>query len=156
VSRASLAELVADPTAPLVAGVDQPIKLSHSSVVVKSVLNVGGEQVEVAYKRSRAKNLARRIGHALVPGRAFRGWQMGHALAIRGIATPRPIALVQRGSLLRGRETFLATEWIAGGLDLHAFIWKLEERSVDDRNRAAHQLAAALGRLLGRMHAWNV
>ncbi len=154
VSPETLAELLRDPAGPLKQGIDQPVKLSHSSVVVKSQLEVAGQTVEIAYKRSRAKNIARLIGHAILPRRRLQGWLLGHALAVRGIRTPRPLALVHRHGLIP--ETYLATEWIAGGFDLHSFVWKLEARSTVERDGLAQILAECLGRLIGRMHAWNV
>lgn len=154
VSPETLAGLLRDPSELLRQGIDQPVKLSHSSVVVKSRLEVSGQVVEIAYKRSRAKNIARLIGHGLLPRRRLQGWLLGHALAVRGIATPRPLALVRRHGLIP--ETYLATEWIADGLDLHSFVWKLEARSPAEREGRVEQLAECLGRLIGRMHAWNV
>jgi tRNA A-37 threonylcarbamoyl transferase component Bud32 len=121
---------------------------------VKSTLEVAGRAVEIAYKRTRAKNVAKLVGGWLRPDRALRGWCMGHALAIRGIATPRPLAVVRRGRLRP--ETWLATEWIAGGLDLHSYLWKLEVLEPRERDHQAIRTAEVLGRLLGRMHAWNV
>lgn len=154
VSSETLAGLLRDPAGPLRQGIDQPVKLSHSSVVVKSTLEVAGQTVEVAYKRSRAKSIARMIGHGLVPRRRLQGWLLGHALAVRGIRTPRPLALIRRHGLIP--ETYLATEWIAGGLDLHSFVWKLESRPPAERVERVEQLAECLGRLIGRMHVWNV
>ncbi len=49
--------------------------------------------------------------------------------------------------------SFLVTQWIGGAENLHLFGWRIAARPLAARLRLAARCAAALGRLLGRMHA---
>jgi tRNA A-37 threonylcarbamoyl transferase component Bud32 len=154
-STAELAEVLADPESLIRRNLDRPMKLSHSSVVVEAQLNVGRVPTPVAYKRCRRKTWSKRLAALLVPSRAWRSWYFGHALRARGIATPRPILVCQPRGVCP-RDSYLATEWIAGASDLHLYGWDLARRGLDERHRRARQVADALGRLIGRLHAWNI
>jgi tRNA A-37 threonylcarbamoyl transferase component Bud32 len=71
-----------------------------------------------------------------------------------GIATARPLAAVQPQRF--GGESFLATAWIEGALNLHLYGWELDRRDPRERHLRACQAAASLGSLLARMHSWNI
>jgi tRNA A-37 threonylcarbamoyl transferase component Bud32 len=157
---ADLQRLLADPARPIHEHRHAPRKLSHSSLVMEARLPLADSPVAVAYKRSRDKSwwkaaLGRLRALAHWPGgRARRGWQLGHALLERGIATPRPLAMIMPGA---GRgESFLATAWIEGALDLHQFAWRLAGLPAAERRRRTRQAAASLGKLIGRMHHWRI
>jgi tRNA A-37 threonylcarbamoyl transferase component Bud32 len=84
------------------------------------------------------------------------GWRLGHALIQRGIATARPILVCQPKRGLLPRDSYLATAWIEHAQNLHLYGWALARREPGERERRARHTAESLGRLLGRMHAWNV
>jgi tRNA A-37 threonylcarbamoyl transferase component Bud32 len=157
---ADLQRLLADPARPIHEHRHAPRKLSHSSLVIEARLPLADGPATVAYKRSRDKSwwkaaLGRLRALAHLPGgRARRGWQLGHALLERGIATPRPLAMIMPGA---GRgESFLATAWIDGALDLHQFAWRLAGLPAAERRHRTRQAAASLGKLIGRMHHWRI
>ena len=80
----------------------------------------------------------------------------GPVLAARHIATPRPLAVCEpRGDWLF-RSSYLATEWIAGGENLHLYGWRLAGWPLPERLREASFCAARLGRLVGQMHAAGI
>lgn len=134
----------------------EPVKLSHSSVVVEAELPVAGAPTRVAYKRLRVKTWWKRLLGVFRSGRAVSSWRMGHALLTRGIATARPLAVFQPPKSLRRQESYSITAWIPGAKNLHLYLWELAGRSPVQRRRRTHQCAESLGRLLGRMHAWHV
>lgn len=151
-----LLRLLGDPRRPLVDGVHRPYKLAHRSVVVEGRLSLGGEATRVAYKRVRAKNWWKALLFCFRRSPALQAWYFGHALLLRGIATARPLAVIERRWFgLRG-ESYLATQWIEGAVNLHLYAWRLAERPLSERQRRTRQTAVALGRLVGRMHGWRV
>lgn len=151
-----LQRLLADPCEPLVNGLHRPYKLAHRSVVVEGRLPLGGAATRVAYKRVRAKNWWKALLFCFRRSPALEAWYFGHALLLRGIATARPLAVIERRWFgLRG-ESYLATQWIDGAVNLHVYAWRLAKRPPSERQRRTRQTAAALGRLVGRMHGWRV
>ena len=153
VSPELMKKLLENPHQPSHQGRHEPVKISHSSLVVKTTLPIDGQPLAVAYKRSRPKTWLKAVAAWLQPRRLLRGWHVGHALLSRGIATPRPLlAAVSR----RGQAGFVATEWLTDALDLHLYAWQLAELPADQRDARVRQTAESLGRLLGRMHAWHV
>jgi tRNA A-37 threonylcarbamoyl transferase component Bud32 len=155
-SESDLAWLIRDPGALLRDNIHRPAKIGHTSVVVEAELPLNGACVRVAYKRCRAGTVRKNVARFFLPSRALAGWRLGHALLERGIATARPIVVCQPRGLQAGRDSYLATEWIEGGENLHLFAWRLARRNPPDRARPVACCARSLGRLLGRMHAWRI
>lgn len=151
----ALAAVLADPQSLIRRNIYRPLKLSHSSVVVEAEVSIGGAPLSVAFKRCRRKTWTKRLAGLFEPSRAWRSWYFGHALRARGITTPRPILVCQPAGIWP-RDSYLATEWVAGALDLHLYGWDLARRSPPERHRRVRQLAESLGRLIGRLHAWNI
>jgi tRNA A-37 threonylcarbamoyl transferase component Bud32 len=155
-SRQQLDDLIENPRGPLDASLHQPYKLSHRSVVVRGELPLGDRRVQVAYKRVRPRNWWKSLLHYFRRNPALDAWYYGHALLLRGIATARPLAVIERPRFGLPAEGFLATQWIQGAKNLHFYAWELAERPQAERRRRVRQVADALGRLLGRMHSWHV
>ncbi|MGH7136489.1 MAG: lipopolysaccharide kinase InaA family protein, partial [Pirellulales bacterium] len=151
-----LTRLLEVPHAPLEANTHRPYKLSHRSMVVQADLTLDGGGTLVAYKRVRPRNWWKTLLHYFRRNPALAAWYYGHALLLRGIATARPLAVVQQQRLGLPADGFLATEWIAGASNLHFYLWQLAERPLAERRRRTRQVCESLGRLLGRMHAWHV
>jgi tRNA A-37 threonylcarbamoyl transferase component Bud32 len=130
-----------------------PVKLSHSSLMVQATLRLASGNVAAAFKRTRQKHWWKRIVGRLRWTRALDGWYRGHALLQRGIATARPLCAIERPG---SQEGYLATQWIDGGLNLHLYGWELTRRDAAERHARARQAAESLGKLLGRMHSWRI
>jgi tRNA A-37 threonylcarbamoyl transferase component Bud32 len=156
VSSNQLNELLANPRQLLDANVHRPYKLSHRSVVVRAELALGDGAVEVAYKRVRPRNWWKSLLHYFRRNPAREAWHYGHALLLRGIATARPLAVIEKPRFGLPAEGYLATQWIDGAKNLHIYAWQLLARPEDERRRRTRQIADSLGRLLGRMHSWHV
>jgi len=154
-SAVELAAVLDDPESLIRRNLHRPMKLSHSSVVVEAEVSVGGAPLRVAFKRCRRKTWLKRVAGLLEPSRAWRSWFFGHAMRARRIATPRPIFVCHPKGICP-RDSYLATEWVAGGVDLHVYGWELARRSAAERHRRVRQVAESLGRLIGRLHAWNI
>lgn len=154
--REEFERLLADPDAPLQAGAHRPLKLAHRSVVVQSELRLAGGATQAAYKRVRAKNWVKALAFLFRRSAAMEAWYLGHALLLRGIATARPLLVCEKRRFGLRSDSYLATQWIDGAINLHLYGWKLARANADERRRRARQTAVALGRLIGRMHAWHI
>ncbi|KON82018.1 phosphotransferase [Azoarcus sp. PA01] len=103
-----LAPVVADPDRFLAAG--GLLKDGGSSTVAR--IDLGGRQLVI--KRYNIKDAAHALSRLWRPSRAWHSWIEGHRLAFLGIATPQPLALIERRfGPLRGRA-WLVAESCAG------------------------------------------
>lgn len=136
--------------------VDRAVKLGHSSVVVVADLELGGVSRRVALKRFRLRDWWKAFKGLFRHGRARRAWCAGHALLQRQIATPRPVALWEPRRPRWRNAGYVATEWIEGAENLHLWGWRLTSSPVGERLRQAARVAESLGRLIGRMHAFQI
>ena len=154
--RPELTRLLAQPDALVWRHLDRPVKISHETLLVEAELPLADGPVHVAYKQFRPRRWWKTLCGRFRRSRARRGWELGRALLARGIATPRPLAACEPRKPWFFRTSYLATEWIAGGENLHLFGWRLADYPAPQRLRLASRCAINLGRLLGRMHAAGV
>ena len=155
-ARAELIQLLHDPDALLTKNLSRPVKLDRGILIVQADLPLKEGQTRVIYKRYGPRNWKKALVGKLRPGRALRGWYLGHALLRRRIATARPIAVCDLRKPWYRCQSYLAIEWIEGSENLHLYAWKLAGEDVDERFRRVVQSAESLGTLIGRMHARQV
>lgn len=134
----------------------RPVKISHSSVVVRAVLALDSGPVGVAYKRYRPRSVWKSICGRFRRSGAVRAWRLGHAMLTRGVDAARPLAVCQPRRTPRRGESYLATEWIEGSENLHLWAWRSSALETSQRLRLAALCAVSLGRLLGTMHAARI
>ena len=121
-----LAPVMADPDAWLEQGV--PLKRGRSA----SLALVELEGRKLVIKRYNIKSAGHALSRALRPSRAWHSWIEAHRLRFLGIATPRPLALIERRlGPLRGRA-WLVSEYCAGP-------------NLQDRLAAAENVPAGIG-----------
>ena len=65
-------------------------------------------------KRYNIKNFAHWLKRFWRPSRAWHAWREGHRLAFLGIATPKPLALLEKRFLWMRRGAYLVTEHLSG------------------------------------------
>ena len=155
-ARAELVQLLDDPDALLTKNLSRPVKLGRGSLIVQADLPLKERQTRVIYKRYGPRNWQKALLGRFRPGRALRGWYLGHALLRRRIATARPVAVCDLRQPWYRCRSYLAIEWIEGSENLHLYAWKLAAQNVRDRSRRTAQCAQSLGQLIGRMHARQV
>ena len=98
-----LQSLLADPDAAMAAG----RLLKDGGTCTVAAVEVAGRTLVV--KRYNLKHWRHAVSRAWRPSRAWHSWQAAHRLAFYGIATPRPLALVEeRAGPLRGRAFLIA------------------------------------------------
>jgi serine/threonine protein kinase len=153
--RDGLIRLIDAPELPFRAHTRDIVKADRCAVVVRAEMPVGGRMQSVAYKQVRRRGLWKRLTGLLGGNRTLRAWRMGHRLAALGVTTSRPVAVVVPPWIRPGRPSYLTTEWVAGA-NLTQFADGLERLEPRRRQRRLHAAAAALGELLGRMHAAGV
>ncbi|SDI90436.1 Lipopolysaccharide kinase (Kdo/WaaP) family protein [Pseudomonas flavescens] len=105
---ALLAPLLANPDAAIAAG--QPLKLGGSSTVVR--VEQAGRQLVI--KRYNIKGFGHWLRRFWRPSRAWHSWCEGNRLDFLGIATPRPLAVLERRRLWLRRQAYLITEHTSG------------------------------------------
>jgi len=131
----------------------RPVKIGRESLVVQYELTVGDRSIQVAVKQYRPRTVWRAIAAVFRPAKAMLNWQKAEFLLSRDVATPRPLLAGRPHGWANRTTSFLATQWIAGGENLHLFGWRIAARPLAARLRISAQCADALGQLLGRMHA---
>ncbi|HBX57099.1 lipopolysaccharide kinase InaA family protein [Pseudomonas sp. UBA2684] len=104
----SLAPLLSDPDAALAAG--QALKLGGSSTV--ALVEHQGRALVI--KRYNIKGVAHWLKRCWRPSRAWHSWCEGNRLDFLGIATPRPLAMLELRTCWLRRRAYLVTEHAAG------------------------------------------
>jgi tRNA A-37 threonylcarbamoyl transferase component Bud32 len=113
-----LAPLLADPDAPFERPDAVVLKRSPSSAVVEfDLLGLEGPR-RVVYKRFAVTKWSDPWTALVRPTPALRSYVMGHALLIRCLPTPRPLAVWHRSARGLPREGYLLTEKVPDALDL--------------------------------------
>ncbi len=135
---AELQPLLDAPDAVLADG--QALKRGGSATVAR--IELGGRALVV--KRYNLKGLGHWLRRFWRPSRAWHSWREGHRLELLGIATPRPLAVLERRwCWLRGRA-YLITEY-CGGQDIIArFQAHLQGSPPETELLALDRLFAAL------------
>lgn len=106
----------ADRLAPLLRDPDGAIESggrlkSGNTCTVASVAAAGGELV---VKRYNLKSVGHALSRLWRPSRAWHSWREGHRLALYGIATPAPLALVEERLGPLRRRAWLVNEFCPG------------------------------------------
>jgi tRNA A-37 threonylcarbamoyl transferase component Bud32 len=156
VPRALIGRVLDHPESLIRRGLGRPVKISRGCVLVEARLSIGGQDVAVAFKQYRPRNGWKALCRLVGRNPARRDWVAARRLVALGIATARPILLVEPRRPWLGRRSYLATEWIAGSQNLHLYGWKLSELPLRERLARAARCAEGLGRLIGRLHGRGV
>ena len=137
-SEALLRPLLADPDAAIAAG--RPLKQGGSATV--TLTEQAGRRLVI--KRYNIKGLAHWLKRFWRPSRAWHSWVEGNRLDFLGIATPMPLAVLERRCCgLRGRA-YLITEYCDGQDILARFQPYLDSAPPEEELLALDQLFAAL------------
>jgi tRNA A-37 threonylcarbamoyl transferase component Bud32 len=125
-----LAPLIADPDAWLERG----IALKRGRTATLALVELNGRKLVI--KRYNIKGAGHALSRAWRPSRAWHSWIEAHRLRFLGIATPRPLALIERRlGPLRGRA-WLVSEYCEGP-NLQARLAEHAEHGVPVRLKEA-------------------
>jgi tRNA A-37 threonylcarbamoyl transferase component Bud32 len=147
-----LAPLLADPDAPF----EQPnaivLKKSASSAVVEFDLPGPEGARRVIYKRFAATRWSDPWAALVRPAPALRSYVMGHALLLRCLPTPRPLAIWHRARHGLLHEGYLITEKVPDALELHRFVDHLDTLPAVERRAVLRRLIDRVAGLIGTLH----
>lgn len=139
---AFLGPIVADPDRWLEAGT--PLKRGRTATL--ALVEAAGRRLVI--KRYNIKSAGHALSRCWRPSRAWHSWLAGHRLRFLGVATPRPLALVeQRLGPLRGKA-WLITEHCPGTSLADLLAHRLDTPPAD--------VVAALGRLFAQLAAAHI
>ncbi|MCL2635648.1 MAG: hypothetical protein FWD50_03330, partial [Betaproteobacteria bacterium] len=105
---AMLAPLLRDPDAAMAAGQ----RLKDGGTCTVAAVEAGGRTLVI--KRYNLKHWRHALSRVWRPSRAWHSWQAAHRLDYCGIATPRPLALIEERIGLLRRRAFLVTKHCPG------------------------------------------
>ncbi len=99
----------------------QPDVIMASGAVLKAgnsatVVRVGAGGLDLAVKRYNIKNLPHACRRSLRPSRAAVSWQMGQRLCWLRIATPKPVAMLEKRVCGLRSTAYFISEYVAGSL----------------------------------------
>jgi tRNA A-37 threonylcarbamoyl transferase component Bud32 len=105
-------------------------------------------KVEVAgrplvIKRYNVKSFAHWLKRFWRPSRAWHSWREGNRLAFLGIATPKPLAMLEQRTLGMRRKAFLVTEYLPGPDIIERFAPYVESAQVPEAELQALELLFA-------------
>ncbi len=135
----ALKTLLEDPDRAIESG--EPLKLGNTATLVRVAI----DDRAFVIKRYNIKNRRHAVKRAFRSTRAAVSWRNAHRLLFYGIATPRPVALIEKRFGPIRRTAYFITEHIAG-IDCRTFF---TDSAADDRRneRIAEQVAALLKKL---------
>jgi hypothetical protein len=155
-----VADLAADVAAPLLADPDEPfrrdgirvLKDSRSSTVIEFEMPVGGEIRRVIYKRFAVTRWTDPWAALVRPTPAIRSYVMGHGLRLRGLPTPRPLAVWHRRRFGLCQEGYLLTEKVPDAVELVAWVAGLGRLPSGERRAVLHGMIDKTARLIAALH----
>ncbi len=147
-----LARIIAAPEQMSVAAKATVIKRGRSALIVRVDLPIGSIETRTAYKLCGGRTWLRRLARGLKTSAARRNFQLGHKLLRCGIDTPRPLLAVSPRWHNFLSPSFLATEWIEGGLPLDVFAKRSAAWTPAQRRARMRDTARCLGQLIGTLH----
>jgi tRNA A-37 threonylcarbamoyl transferase component Bud32 len=156
----TVADLTAEALAPLLANPDAPferadailLKRSPSSAVVEFDLPGPHGPRRVVYKRFAVTRWSDPWTALFRPAPALRSYVLGHALLVRCLPTPQPLATWHRYRHGLPHEGYLLTDKIADALDLRAFVDRLATLSAAECRIHLRRLIDRLAHLLALLH----
>ncbi len=148
----ALAALAAAPDEPFQRPDVSILKRSPSSAVVEFDLSTPHGPRRVVYKRFAVTRWSDPWAALFRPTPALRSYVMGHALRLRCLPTPRPLAVWHRHRFGLPREGYLLTEKVSDAMDLRAFVDSLRTLPPAECRSSLRRLLDQTAHLLATLH----
>lgn len=132
----------------------KPLKHSASSTVVELALPVAGQLKAVICKRLPA-TLSRTLRSLVRTPPAVRSYLSGQAFRVRGLPTPRPLAVWHRRRFGLLQEGYLLVEKVAEARPLREFVEHLTTRPSPERIARQRAVIDDLARVLRKVHEYR-
>lgn len=153
VDGVELSGLLRDPDAAIASS--PTLKRSASSAVVEVAVPVGGAAHPAVLKRVSATAWTDPLAALFRAPAALHAYRMAHALRLRGLPTPRALAVWHRRRFGLPADGYLLLERVPDALDVGRFVESLEGDPAGARERL-RKVSDQLARLIARMHGWNL
>lgn len=127
----------------------------------RRVVRVEGRAYPLLVKHFRSRGVLAFLKGVLRGSPALREWRALHEAQRRGLPIPRPVAIGQRGRVLR-RESLLVTEALEGTIPLGDYLFRADRPGGSGRWEAIRQVATLLrkahdlGLYLPDLHVGNI
>jgi len=145
--------LLADPDAPLAPDGGPLLKDAASSTVAQRTLDLPTGPVPVVYKRYNHKKPLSGARHLFRKSPAMRAWIGSAALEVRGLPTPRALAVMETVRFGLVHRSYLVTQYIDGACHLHDYVRdRLAPLAEPERHHLKRRLVRELARLVRRLH----
>ena len=148
---AALAALIAADDCPDPAA--EVMKRGNTALVLRSANGWGGVERAICWKRIRRKTWLKRLATVVRTRRTVECFDAANRLLAAGVATPAALACTAPPAWAIDRPGWLVTDWIEGTEDLAVARRRLCALPPAVAHRAAARYAAAVGGLLGKLHA---
>lgn len=155
-SSDELAGLLVDPDAPFSSPQAKTLKRAVSSTVIELEMKVGDRVRPVILKRFEAKHGLDALARLFRTPPAMRSYLTGHAFRVRGLPTPRPLAVWQRRRFGLHREGYLLVEKVPEAVHLVDYVEMLARRPTGERTQRLWAVIDQLARLIRQMHDWGL
>ena len=113
------------------------------------VSRVAWNDMDVVVKRYNHRGFIHSLRHTIKRSRARRGWLHGHRLGMLDIATPKPLAYIEKRRWLLVWESFLVTEYVEGQ-NLSDFL------SGDITKQQRSEMIRQIGELLDKLVKYRI
>lgn len=153
---AAVAALLTDPDAAFADPAARSLKRSPSSTVVEVPLPGAATLRPVIGKRLPVRSWRTPWVSLVRPPAALRSYVLGHGLRLRGLPTPRPLAVVHRRRFGLLCEGYLLVEKVPDAVDLAGFLDALGGVPPPESRRRLRAVVDELATLLRRLHRWRL
>lgn len=143
--------LTTNPDAPF-AGGTRLLKDSRSSTVAELDWQGASGRQRLIYKRFRLTTWSAPWLSLVRRSPALRSWIHGHALRLRWLPTPRPLAVLFRTRAGLEREGYLLMEKVENAVDLHQWGEQLRDRPSSEARGQKQVILEQVARLVRNLH----
>lgn len=132
------------------------LKKSKSSEVIALTIQDGAIERKIIYKKIFATKMLDPLLSLFRPDGTSRSWTMGHALIIRQLPTPRPLAMWHTHSVGLKVDGVIITEEILDAMDLPKYLLKIEQLDEPLKTQVLRVLVNKVAHLIRKMHDLSV
>jgi tRNA A-37 threonylcarbamoyl transferase component Bud32 len=152
VADLDLADLPGNPDLLFEQHAQRVLKRSVSSLVLETSL--AGRTV--VCKRHEMTRPGGPLAALFRPPPALRSYLLGHALRLRGLPTPRPLAVWHRCRLGLPAQGYLLQEKVPDAVELNVFVEQLARLPRGEGRRRLRELVEQVARLVRSLHGWKL
>ena len=132
------------------------LKKSKSSEVVALTIKDGATEKKIIYKKIFATKMIDPLLSLFRPDGTSRSWAMGHAMIVRQLPTPRPLAMWHTHSVGLKVDGVIITEEIPNAIDMPGYLLKIDQLDEPVKTQILRTLVNKVAHLIRKMHDLSV